>query len=69
MSTTQRQIEDDNKDEDAFWRKMLLPEEDHLRMGKPWTGGYRWFRSCNVVPIERWRKKRDGSTKHAPKIE
>jgi hypothetical protein len=57
MSVTQRQVED----EDVFWRKLVLPEEDHLRMGKPWTGGYRWFRSPNVVPIEQARKKRGSS--------
>jgi hypothetical protein len=61
MSITQRHVE--NEDEDVFWRKLVLPEEDHLRMGKPWTGGYRWFRSPNVVPIEQARKKRDNSVK------
>ena len=24
----------------------------------PWTGGFRWFRSPNVIPIEQWRTKR-----------
>jgi hypothetical protein len=65
MSATQRQTEDEN----AFWRKLVLPEEDHLRMGKPWAGGYRWFRSPNVIPIERARQKRNSGTKPAPKIE
>jgi hypothetical protein len=63
MSATQRQTEDEN----AFWRKLVLPEEDHLRMGKPWAGGYRWFRS--PIPIERARQKRNSGTKPAPKIE
>lgn len=58
MDATQRRTED----EDTFWRRLILPEEDHLRMGKPWTGGYRWFRSPNVVPLEQWRKKRDSRT-------
>jgi hypothetical protein len=38
--------------EEDFWRKMILPEED--RDGVKWKGGYRWFRSPNVVPIEHW---------------
>ena len=46
------------EEEEAFWRRLVLPEEDHLRMGKPWTGGYRWFRSANVVPLEQWRAQR-----------
>ncbi len=58
MNATQPQAED----EGIFWRRLILPEEDHLRMGKPWTGGYRWFRSPNIIPIEQWRKKRDGRT-------
>jgi hypothetical protein len=62
MSATQRRAED----EDAFWRRLVLPEEDHLRMGKPWTGGYRWFRSPNIIPIEQWRKKRDSRTTSTP---
>jgi hypothetical protein len=39
--------------EEAFWRKMILPEEDRAF---EWRGGYRWFRSANVVPIELWRR-------------
>ena len=58
MNATQPQAED----EDIFWRRLILPEEDHLQMGKPWTGGYRWFRAPNIIPIEQWRKKRDGRT-------
>ncbi len=42
-------------DEDAFWRKLVLPQEDR---STPWEGkGYRWFRSPNVVPIEQWRRR------------
>ena len=33
-------------DEHAFWRKLVLPQEDRRT---PWEGkGYRWFRSPNV---------------------
>jgi hypothetical protein len=56
----------DEDNEDAFWRKLILPEEEHLRMGKPWTGSCRWFRSPNVVPIEQWRKIRDGEKRAPP---
>jgi hypothetical protein len=42
------------KDE-AFWQKRVLPEEDHAHMGVEWLGGYRWFRSPNVVPIEHYQ--------------
>jgi hypothetical protein len=24
----------------------------------PWTGGWRWFRSANIVCIEHWRRKK-----------
>jgi hypothetical protein len=46
-------------DEDAFWRKLVLPQEDR---STPWEGkGYRWFRSPNVIPIEQWRRHRQPS--------
>jgi hypothetical protein len=42
---------------EAFYRKLILPQEDrkHL-LGIEWKGGYRWFRSANVVPIEHYRR-------------
>jgi hypothetical protein len=44
--------------EDDFLRKLTFPEEDrHLFTAAPWRGGFRWFRSENVVPMERWRRK------------
>jgi hypothetical protein len=54
VNATQRQAED----EDAFWRKLVLPQEERMRLSIPWRGGYRWFRSANVVPIEQWRRKK-----------
>jgi hypothetical protein len=44
-------------DTDTFWQKLVLPEEDRRRLfpDTPWRGGYRWFRSPNVVPIEKYR--------------
>jgi hypothetical protein len=40
-------------DEDRFWQRLILPEEDRRRLhpGMPWTGSYRWFRSPNVVDL------------------
>ena len=47
-------------DEDAFWRKLILPQEDRKT---PWDGkGYRWFRSPNIIPIEQWRRRGNGNT-------
>jgi hypothetical protein len=44
-------------DEHAFWRKLILPEEDRRRLTTvAWDGvGYRWFRSANVKGLERSR--------------
>jgi hypothetical protein len=44
-------------DADAFWRKLILPEEDRRRLhpDQKWTVGYRWFRSPNVIPLEQFR--------------
>ena len=50
------QIKDD--DDEAFMRSLIRPEEDRRRLYPtiPWEGGFRWFRSPNVVPIERYRQ-------------
>jgi hypothetical protein len=50
-------IQDDD-DDDAFMRSLIRPEEDRRRLypGVAWEGGFRWFRSPNVVPLEQWRK-------------
>lgn len=41
-------------------RQWTFPKEDRpLYTTQPWQGGgYRWFRSPNIVPIEQWRRKR-----------
>ena len=51
-------MEKDEVDEDeALMRKIIFPEEDrHLFTTTPWRGEYRWFRSPNIVPLERWRR-------------
>jgi hypothetical protein len=44
----------------AFAREIILPEEDRRQLFPtiPWTGGYRWFRSPNVVCLEKYRRLR-----------
>jgi hypothetical protein len=49
--------------EHAFWRKLILPEEDRRHLtATAWDGkGYRWFRSPNVIPIEQWRREQESA--------
>jgi hypothetical protein len=51
-------VQTDVDEPGAFWRQMLLPEEDRLRLfpGTQRPGKYRWFRSENVVAIEHFRR-------------
>jgi len=43
---------------EQFWQQITFPEEDrHLHTSKPWDGGYRWFRSPNVVCLEQYRRR------------
>jgi hypothetical protein len=38
------------EEEHEFARSILLPEEDRPMLSPiPWQGGYRWFRSPNVI--------------------
>jgi hypothetical protein len=41
----------------AFARQVVLPEEERRRLfpADPPTSGYRWFRSPNVVCLEKYR--------------
>jgi hypothetical protein len=49
-------LEDD--EDEAFLRRVIFCEEDRLTFtSAPWTGGYRWFRSPNIIPLEQWRRK------------
>jgi hypothetical protein len=50
---------DQDAEDEAFLRRIIFPEEDrHLFTSTPWRGGYRWFRSPNVVPIEQARQRK-----------
>jgi hypothetical protein len=39
---------------EAFYKKLILPEEDKLRLTPPHCG-YRWFRS-NIIALEHYRR-------------
>jgi hypothetical protein len=55
---------------DLFWQQLTFPEEDrHLHTSAPWDGGYRWFRSPNVVCLEKHRLRRIKRMAPAPAIE
>ena len=42
---------------EAFLRSVVFPEEDRrLFTTAPWSGGFRWFKSSNVTPIEYWMR-------------
>jgi hypothetical protein len=50
----------DCSEDEAFLRRFVMPEEDRpLFTSAKWTetGGYRWFRSPNVVCLEHYRKR------------
>jgi len=56
MATEAEKLLEDDEDE-AFLRKVIFCEEDRFRFtATPWTGGYRWFKSPNIIPIAQWRK-------------
>jgi len=53
-----RQYDDDH----AWLRQFVIPEEDrHRYTTVKWTGEYRWFRSANVVCLEKARLVRTRS--------
>jgi hypothetical protein len=53
---------DQNEEDEAFLRRIIFPEEDrHLFTATPWRGEYRWFRSPNVVPIEKYRCRKEAN--------
>jgi hypothetical protein len=49
---------DQDAEDEAFLRQIIFPEEDrHLFTTASWRGGFRWFRSPNIIPIEQWRRR------------
>jgi hypothetical protein len=51
----------DEEEDETFLRGLVLPQEDCMRLGVAWTGGWRWFRSPNVVCLEQYRQRRAAS--------
>jgi hypothetical protein len=47
----------EDEDDEALMRSLTRCEEDRRRLypGVAWNGGYRWFRSPNIIPLERFR--------------
>jgi hypothetical protein len=45
----------------TFWQKLVLPEEDKRAYpsAPPWDGGYRWFRSTNIIDLQHYRSDTD----------
>jgi hypothetical protein len=44
-------------DDEAYRRQLTFAEEDRHRFTTAaWSGGYRWFRSPNITPIEYYRR-------------
>jgi hypothetical protein len=51
-----------DEDDETFMRRITFAEEDRHRFtSTPYRSGFRWFKSENVVPIERWRRKGSGA--------
>ena len=45
------------EDAEAFYRRLIWPEEERpVWTTAKWDGGFRWFRSDNVVPFEKYRR-------------
>jgi hypothetical protein len=45
--------------EHEFLRQLTIPEEDRAKhTGAKWSGEYRWFRSANVICLEKVRRLR-----------
>jgi hypothetical protein len=49
---------ENEEDDDLLLRRLIPCEEDRRRLfaATAWTGGYRWFRSPNVIDLEVRRK-------------
>jgi hypothetical protein len=43
--------------QDDLYRRLTMPEEDRRAHPKApsWAGGYRWFRSANIVDLQQYR--------------
>jgi hypothetical protein len=52
----------EEEDDDLLLRRIVLCEEDRRRLfpSSVWMGGYRWFRSRNIIDLEARRKVKEG---------
>jgi hypothetical protein len=66
MATEAEKLTDRESEEDeAFLRRIIFCEEDRRKFtSAPWTGGYRWFRSPNIIPIEQRRRRDSHKSPH-----
>ena len=56
-------------EEEAFLRQWTICEEDWFSFtSHPWSGEFRWFRSPNVVCLERYQrtKARESAKRRGP---
>ena len=46
---------------DDLYHQLTMPEEDWRThpTAPQWTGGYRWFRSANVIDLQNYRSQDD----------
>jgi hypothetical protein len=53
---TERNSRSSDREDDVL-RALVFPEEDRAQWTTAaWSGEFRWFRSPNVVPLEKYRK-------------
>jgi hypothetical protein len=54
-------------EEEESLRRYILSEEDRVKLSsEKWNGGYRWFRSENIVCLENYRRPTEA--KPAPRL-
>jgi hypothetical protein len=51
--------------EEKFWHDLIFSEEKRrLYTTAAWSGGYRWFESPNITPIEYYRRPTPTELEH-----
>jgi hypothetical protein len=54
---TLRELVEHYDQQHEFLRRFTIPEEDRAKYTSArWNGGYRWFRSPNVLCLEKFRQ-------------
>jgi hypothetical protein len=58
MSTQTTKIVDKPDEDELMLRSLVVCEEDrHLVTARPYESGFRWFRSANVVCLEKHKRR------------